>query len=32
MLCALQGLLAGRNDYQQLEEGTIRDVNRHYFR
>lgn len=27
-----QGLLAGRNDYELLQHGSIRDINRHYFR
>lgn len=28
----LQGLLAGSNDYELLEKGGIRDINRHHYR
>lgn len=30
--CWLQGLLAGRNDYELLRHGGIRDINRHSYR
>lgn len=30
--CSIQGLLAGSNDYEELERGSIRDINRHYYR
>lgn len=31
-LPVIQGLLAGRNDYQLLKHGGIRDINRHTYR
>lgn len=31
-LPVVQGLLAGRNDYQLLKQGSIRDINRHSYR
>ena len=32
LLCPMQGLLAGVNDYELLEKtGGVRDINRHYY-
>lgn len=31
LLPVLQGLLAGRDDFELMKKGSIRDINRHYY-